>query len=108
MWRLFQELEEDYTKVQCLVTGCTSILSRGRPGSKRGDLNSNNMVRHARDCHPNEFKEIMEEEEQEAKKKKEEEENEKKKNETEKGGNQIWHLKSKKERLFKRVSIFEL
>ena len=66
------------------------------------------MVRHIRDVHPQEFQQVQEEEQIEAKKKKEQEEHENKKDETEKGGNKIWHLKSKKERLqfFQRVSIY--
>ena len=60
MWHLFEELEDDYTRVKCLVTGCTSIIRRGKAGSKRGDLNSNNMVRHARTHHPEEWKIIEE------------------------------------------------
>ena len=66
MWRLFEELVDDYTRVKCLVTGCTSIIRRGKAGSKRGDLNSNNMVRHAKTHHPEEWKIIEEEEKQAA------------------------------------------
>ena len=44
------------------MAGCASILRRGKPGSKRGDLNSNNMVRHVKAHHPEEWKVIEEEE----------------------------------------------
>ena len=99
VWRFFEELEGDYTKVKCLVTGCSSILSRGKPGSKRGDLNSNNMVRHVREKHPEQHNTIVEEEKAAAKANEEHEEYERKKNETEKGGNKIWQLKTQKERM---------
>ena len=88
MWRLFEELEDDYTRVKCLVTGCTSIIRRGKAGSKRGNLNSNNMVRHAKTHHPEEWK-IIEEEKQAAVAVMEQKEMERKKDETEKGGNKI-------------------
>ena len=104
MWRLFEELVDDYTRVKCLVTGCTSIIRRGKAGSKRGDLNSNNMVRHAKTHHPEEWK-IIEEEKQAAVAVMEQKEMERKKDETEKGGNKIWCLKSRNDRInfFKRV-----
>ena len=62
VWRIFEEIEDDFCRVRCIVTGCTSILRRGKAGSKRGDLNSNNMVRHAKTHHPEEWKIIEEEE----------------------------------------------
>ena len=108
MWRLFEELEDDYTRVKCLVTGCTSIIRRGKAGSKRGDLNSNNMVRHAKTPHPEEWKIIEEKEKQAAVAVMEQKEMERKKDETEKGGNKIWCLKSRNDRInfFKRVRKF--
>ena len=108
VWRLFVELEDDYTRVKCLVTGCTSIIRRGKAGSKRGELNSNNMVRHAKTHHPEEWKIVEEEEKQAAVAVMEQKEMERKKDETEKGGNKIWCLKSRKDRInfFKRVRKF--
>ena len=108
MWRLFEELEGDYCQVRCLITGCTSVIRRGKAGSKRGDLNSNNMVRHAKTHHPQEWKVIEEEENMAAETAKEEMEIARKKDETEKGGNKVWCLKSRNERLnfFKWVCRF--
>ena len=98
-------MEDDFCQVKCLVSGCTSILRRGKAGSKRGDLNSNNMLRHVQTKHPEEWRQIEEEEKQAAEADKEEKERDGKKDESEKGGNQIWCLKSHKERMtfFKRI-----
>ena len=98
------------TTARCsvLLLGASLSSGEGRPGSKRGDLNSNNMVRHAKTHHPQEWKVIEEEENMAAETAKEEMEIARKKDETEKGGNKVWCLKSRNERLnfFKWVCRF--
>ena len=66
------------------------------------------MVRHAKTHHPQEWKVIKEEENMAAETAKEEMEIARKKDETEKGGNKVWCLKSRNERLnfFKWVCRF--
>ncbi len=105
VWDYYQEVDGDYTKVRCLVQGCDKVISRGKTGAKRSKCNSNNMNKHTEAKHPEIWRQIKEVEEAVSKKEKEAKERERLKNETEKGGNQVWHLNSKvaRWRFFQRV-----
>ena len=106
VWRYYQEVPGDYTKVICTVEGCVKEISRGKTGAKRSQCNSTNMLKHTMAKHPEEWKIVQEAEAEAANEIKAKDERERKKNETEKGGNHLWHLNSKVARwnFFKRVS----
>ena len=58
LWRLFEEVEGDFTKVKCLVGGCPSVISRGPTGTARSKLNSSGMTNHAKAKHPEDYNEV--------------------------------------------------
>ena len=58
IWSLYEEQEEDYTKVKCLVGNCVTVISRGKTGTLRAKLNSSGPVNHAKLKHPDEYNEV--------------------------------------------------
>ena len=58
LWRLFEEVEGDCTKVKCLVGGCPAVISRGPTGTARSKLNSSGMTNHAKAKHPDDYNEV--------------------------------------------------